>query len=79
MKVYGLRDVVADEIVGVFLAKNDLVACRMNLKCPDNINPDDFEIVYICDLLDSLQYPVVSRLSRVAEKYDILANKSSED
>lgn len=79
MNIYGIKDVIADEIVGVFLAKNDLVACRMNLKQPDGINPDDFEIVNLGVVNSTGSYPIVSRLSHVNEKLGVLLNTVKED
>lgn len=80
MNIYGIRDVIADEVITVFLAKNDLVACRLNLNPPKEVVQKDFEIVRIGELSAvSEVYPCVSRLDLVPEKLNILTEKSQED
>ena len=79
MIIYGIKDIIADEITGVFLAKNDLVACRMNLKVPEGIDSKDFEIVKIEGLKSCGMYETVCRLDMAAEKLGILTETEKED
>ena len=51
MKVYGIFDLVMEDYVMVTLANNDKTAIR-GLRCPEQFDPNDFELRCICDLSD---------------------------